>query len=130
MCALFSKFLGACALSAVLRTTAATAAAFTTAFAFFSTFVLNAASGLAFHDGGTEVLHDHFDSAHRVVVAGDGDVREVRIAVGIDEGDGGDAQGAGFLDSVVLAADVNDDQRAGELGHVADAAEVSLDLAL
>src|SRR5690606_13456891 len=45
---------------------------------------------LALGDGGAELADDDVDGAHAVVVAGDRDVGHVRIAVGVDEADGGD----------------------------------------
>ena len=47
---------------------------------------------LSFGDGGTELADDDVDGSHRVVVAGNRDVREVGVTVGVDEADGRDAE--------------------------------------
>ena len=66
--------------------------------------------------------------ADGVVVARDrvGDL--VRIAVGVQDGDDRDAELLGLVDGQVLLLGVHDPHGGGGLGHVADAAEVGLQL--
>ena len=77
---------------------------------------------------GAELPHHHVDRTHRVVVAGDGDVGEVGVSVGVDQADGRDAEVPCLAEGVGLAVDVDRDDRAGQLRHVADAVEVAVDL--
>lgn len=71
------------------------------------------------HHGG-----DELDGADGVIVAGDGVVDLVGIAVGIDDGDDRDAQNAGLLHGDALLARIDDEQRARQLLHLADAAQI------
>ena len=50
------------------------------------------------------------------------------VAVGVDERDDGDARALGLGDGDVLAPNVHDEQRAGDLGHLLDAADVAVEL--
>ena len=68
------------------------------------------------------------DAPDGIVVAGDDVVDRLRVGVGVDDRDDGDVQSHRLLDSVGLAHDVDDDDRARELGHVGDAGEVLLEL--
>ena len=71
---------------------------------------------------------NQLDGADGVVVAGDDVVDLVGIAVGVHDGHDRDAQNAGLGHGDVLLAGINDEQRAGQLLHVADAAQVLLEL--
>ena len=71
---------------------------------------------------------DGLDRADRVVVAGDHVIDLIGIAVGVHDGDDRDAQDAGFRHGDVLLARVDHEQRAGELLHLADAAQVRFEL--
>ena len=71
--------------------------------------------------------HD-VDGAHRVIVAGDRDVHEIRVAVGVDEADRRNTKRSRFEERILLAIGINDNERARSLRHGANAAEVSLDL--
>ncbi len=82
----------------------------------------------AFLDGVGHRGGDQADGADGVIVRGDDVIDLVGIAVGVDDGDDGDVQLAGFGDGVVLLAGIDDEQRAGQLAHVLDAAEVLLEL--
>src|SRR5436190_7806740 len=87
-----------------------------------------AAAGLAVDRGVGELFHDELDRAHRVVVARNRKVDQVRIAVGIDQRDRLHAELLRFLNRDVLAARVDDEHQAGHALHAADAFEVRLDL--
>lgn len=54
-------------------------------------------------------MEDDTDRADRVVVARDREIDLGRICVGIDDGDDGDAEAAGFGNGDGLASGVNDD---------------------
>src|SRR5690606_15049786 len=75
-----------------------------------------------------ERVEDDLDRSVRVVVAGDRDVDEARIAVGVDEGDDRDADLLRFEDGVVLPPDVDHHEGPRDLAHLADALEVPEDL--
>ena len=68
--------------------------------------------------------HDGLDGLDGVVVAGDGVVDQVGIAVGIHDGHDGDAQFAGLRHGVVLTTNIHDEHGVWCAFHVADAAEV------
>ena len=89
---------------------------------------LGGSEGFAFDDGVGDALDDELDGAHAVVVAGDREVDQVGVAVGVEEGDDLDAELAGFGDGDILAVGVDDEEGFGEPGHVADAGEVAVDL--
>ena len=55
---------------------------------------------LAGNHGVGQELHDQLDRANAVVIARNGQIDLVRIAIGVDQGDGRHAQLAGFLDRV------------------------------
>ena len=85
---------------------------------------------LGFGDGDAQLSDDDIDGTHRIVVTGNGDICGVRIAIGIDQADCGDAELTSFFKGSDFSADVDDDERAGELFHVTDTFKVPLDLAL
>ena len=58
---------------------------------------------------GEELAHE-LDRGDGVVVAGDTEVDDVRIGVGVDKGDHGDAKTLGLLDGVLLALGVDDEE--------------------
>src|SRR5215207_175819 len=74
------------------------------------------------------------DAAHQVggadgvVVAGDHEVDDVGIAVGVDDGDHGNAEAVGLGDRDVLLLGVDHEDRIGRLLERADAAQVALEL--
>src|SRR5262249_27481105 len=55
-----------------------------------------------------QLAQDDLDRADAVVVAGDRQIDRVRVAVGVDQGDGGDAHPLGFLDRDVLPVRADD----------------------
>ena len=76
-----------------------------------------------------ELLDEQANGLEGVVVAGDHDVDIVRIAVRVENADDDDAHLAGLADGVAFTRGIDDDHRAGHLVHLADTAEVALDLA-
>ena len=89
-----------------------------------------AGGGLARQHGVGQQLHDQLDRADAVVVAGDRQIHLVRIAVGVDQGDGGDAQLPGLADGVLLLAGIDDHQALGQPVHGPHAVEVAVHLAV
>ena len=71
---------------------------------------------------------NELDAADGVVVAGDDVIDRLGVGVRIDDGDDGDSETDGFLDGVLLADDVNDDDGAGLLGHIGDTRQILLEL--
>lgn len=78
-------------------------------------------------DGFAEDADEALEGADAVIVAGDGVIDDAGIAVGVDDGDDGDAEAAGLLDGDGFADDVDDDQGGGHAFHVGDAAEVAFE---
>ena len=66
--------------------------------------------------------------ADRVVVAGDHVVDRLRVAVGVDQADDRDAQASRLAHGDLLGFQVGDEDGVGQAVHVADAAEVELEL--
>ena len=85
------------------------------------------AGGEAFQDGIGDASGDEFDGADGVVVGGDGVVDDVGVAVGVDEGGDGDAGADGLGDGDVFLGGVDDEDGAGEGGHLLDAAQVAVE---
>ena len=73
---------------------------------------------------------DDFDRTDTVVVTRDRQIDKIRIAVGVDQSDRGDAQSAGFHDRVLFLAGIHDDRATGLAVHGADTVEVPVDLAV
>ncbi len=71
--------------------------------------------------GGVE---EEFHGPNGVIVAGDGVIHDVRIAVGIHDGDDWDFQFAGLGHGVMFALEINNENGVRQAFHVADAAEV------
>ena len=67
---------------------------------------------------------DGLDGLDGIVVAGDGVIDQVRVAVGVYDGHDGDAQFAGLSHGVVLAADIHNEHRVRRAFHVANASQV------
>ena len=63
-----------------------------------------------------------------IVIAGDGELNDVGIDVGVHDGNHGDLQLVGFGNGDVLFLRVEDEHRVGTLRQVADTAEVLLQL--
>lgn len=86
--------------------------------------------GLVFSAGlGDSLGHGVQDEPNRadgVIVAGDRVVDEVRVAVGVDDGDDGDVESAGFGDGVMFAFDIDDEHGLRMAVHGADAVQVLL----
>src|SRR6185369_6347434 len=61
-------------------------------------------------DGFRQMPGDELDAADAVVVAGNGEVHQVRVAVRIDQGNRGDAQGPRLLDAVLFLVRVEHHQ--------------------
>lgn len=79
---------------------------------------------LGLGDGLDDGLQDKANRADGVVVAGDGVLDQVRVAIGVHQGDDGNLEAAAFGDGVVLAFDVHDEESGGIAFHAADAVEV------
>jgi hypothetical protein len=75
----------------------------------------------AFEDGVGQLGQHQLDRANAVVVAGNRQVHRIGIAIGVDEGHGGDAHALGFLHCDVFALRVHDDERVGQPVHFFDA---------
>ena len=75
-----------------------------------------------------ETAENELDAADGVVVAGDDEIDRLGVGVRIDDGDDGDTETDGFLNGVLLADDVNDDDGAGLLGHIGDTGQILLEL--
>ena len=71
---------------------------------------------------------NELDAANGVVVAWDDEIDRLGVGVRIDDSDNGDTETDGFLNGVLLADDVNDDDGTGLLGHIGDTGEVLLKL--
>ncbi len=98
--------------------------------AFVRVLALDRRLVLAGHDRVGQHLHDQLDRAHAVVVARDRQIDQVRIAVGVDQRDRGDAQLLGFADRVLFLLRIDDDQALGQPVHRADAVQVAEHLAI
>src|SRR5439155_8888210 len=79
------------------------------------------------HGLGDDVAHERA-GADGVVVAGDDELDDVRIAVGVDDGDDRQPELVGLGDGDVLLLGVDDEEGVGPLVEVPDAAEVALEL--
>ena len=86
--------------------------------------------GLAFGNRGTEFANHDVDRSHRVVISGDWNVREIGVAIGIDETDGRDAEVPSFEEGVLLSVHVDHNHGAGKIVHGPNAIQVSEDLLL
>src|SRR5690606_20650933 len=82
---------------------------------------------LALEDGVSQLAREKAHRPDRIVVARDDEVDLVRIAVGIDDGDDGDAQLPRFGDSDPLFAGVDDKDGIRQLLHNADAAHKAVE---
>src|SRR5690606_32028661 len=82
---------------------------------------------LALEDGVSQLAREKAHRPDRIVVARDDEVDLVRIAVGIDDGDDGDAQLPRFGDSDPLFAGVDDKDGIRQLLHIADAAQKAVE---
>src|SRR5215472_12523307 len=80
----------------------------------------------AFGDGVGNLGGEEADGAQGVIVAGDDPVHHVGIAVGVHDGDDGDAHAAGFLDGDLFGVRIDDEHGVRQLGHVLDALQVLL----
>lgn len=78
----------------------------------------------AAQDGVAEFSDDELNHPDGIIVAGNGEVHEFRVAVGVDEGGHGDADSMGFGDGVPLASRVDQDECGRLLLHCAEALEV------
>ena len=58
--------------------------------------------GLAFQDGISKAGSYQLNRSDRIVVAGNRQVDDVGVAVGVDQGQGGDPHLAGLVDRVLL----------------------------
>ncbi len=79
--------------------------------------------------GVRQLAEQQLHGAHGVVVAGDGDVRLVRVTVGIEDADDGHVHARRLPDRDVFTARVDHHDRARHAVQVADALEVAADLA-
>jgi hypothetical protein len=79
-------------------------------------------------DSAADRADDQLAGADRVVVAGDHEVDRGRVAVGVDQADDRDPQAGCLVDRDLLGFEVGDEDRVGQAVHVADAAEVELEL--
>src|SRR5690606_11761409 len=78
-------------------------------------------------DGGArDQRHIELEGPAGIVIARNGVVDHIRIAVGIDDGHHGIAQATGFLDRIGFLVGVDDEQQVGKVPHVLDAAQVAL----
>ena len=77
-----------------------------------------------------QVPHDQLDRADAVVVAGNRQIDQVGIAIGVDQRYGRHAQRAGLLDRVLLLVRIDDHQALGHAVQRADAVEVAEHLAI
>ena len=96
--------------------------------AHFGRKLLVGGGGSAFGDRVGDLRCEEPDGAEGVVVAGDHVVDDGGIAVGIDDGDDGDAELAGFLDGDGFVRGVDDEDGVGEAAHVLDAGEIGLEV--
>jgi hypothetical protein len=76
-----------------------------------------------------EARGEEADRADGVLVAGDREVDELGVAVGVDDGDHRDAELVGLGDGDRLLLRIDDEERVRQLLHLADAAQVLLHLA-
>ena len=79
-------------------------------------------------DGAADRADHQLAGADRVVVAGDHVVDRGRVAVGVDQADDRDPQAGRLVDRDLLGFEVGDEDGVGQAVHVADAAEVELEL--
>ena len=79
---------------------------------------------LGFRNGFANGIGNDLNGLDGVVVAGDGVIHQLGIAVGVHQRHDRDAQFAGFGDGVVLALDIHHKHCVRRTVHVADAAEV------
>ena len=84
--------------------------------------------GAAFDDGFGDFAGEEANGAQCVVIAGDDPVDFIGIAIGIDDGDDGDAEAAGFLDGDGFFVRIDDEDHIGQAGHVFDTGEVGIEL--
>src|ERR1700733_1613189 len=68
------------------------------------------------------------NGAERVIVAGDHDVDDVGIAIGIDDGNDRHAHAARFANGDLLVIWVDDEHHVGKRSHVLDACEILLEV--
>ena len=71
---------------------------------------------------------NELDTADGVVVAGDDEIDRLGVGVRVDDSDDGDTETDGFLNGILLADDVNDDDGTGLLGHIGDTGQILLKL--
>ena len=86
------------------------------------------AGAQTFMDGVAQLFHDQFDHAHRIVVAWYGNVHQVRVAIGVQQADDWNVKLVGLADGDNLAVLVDHHKRPGQFGHIANAAQVPLNL--
>ena len=79
-------------------------------FLFLDEVLVVLALGDAFLDGVDHLADDEGDALRGVVVGGDGEVDEVGVGVGVDDGEGRDVELAGFSNGDVFLHDVDHEQ--------------------
>src|SRR5690606_30831602 len=85
---------------------------------------------LAFQDRVGDLAGQQAHGPDSIIVARNDEIDLIRVAVGVHDGDDRDAQLPGLVDCDLLFARVDDKQRVRQAGHVADAAQVALELVL
>ena len=90
--------------------------------------LLHAPGRGALLDRAADRADDQLAGADRVVVPRDHVVDRGRVAVGVDQADDRDPQAGRLVDRDLLGFQVGDEDRVGQPVHVADAAEVELEL--
>jgi len=78
----------------------------------------------------TTEFDDQFDRADAVIVAWNGQVDVVRVAIRVDHGYGSDPQFLRFADSILFLPGIDHDQALRQPVHGADAVEVAIHLAI
>ena len=71
-----------------------------------------------------QTTQDQLHRTNSVVVAGNGNLTEVRIAVGIQHGNQGDVELAGFEHRIRLTTLVYQDHNIGKATHVLEATQI------
>ena len=72
--------------------------------------------------------HDQADRPNGIVVAGDGEVDQLGVAIGVDQGDDRDLQPIGLGHRNAFAVDIHQEHRPRQLLHVRHPAQIALQL--
>ena len=84
--------------------------------------------GLTFQDGGGHTVGHQANGTYRVIVAGDGVSYQVRVGIGVHDGEDGNTHPAGLGDTDILFTDVDDKHCLGQGGHILDAQKILFQL--